>query len=194
MKRKIRLVFLVLVIVVITASAISFSGFTYIDTNAVVDYYDCVERQGDIETYFTTINGIKTENYYSVRYENGEVVQTYPSMISLAKIILPIRVFETSEPPQNRIISGNNYNLVELVYSQIMYINLNNRMVPVETNIYNYKFDGLSEYKGLYILNSDNELVMYNDGYSELTICYNLYDGSEIDYATLNSYERIIGY
>lgn len=194
MKTKIKLIFLVLAIIAVIFSAVSFSAFSFIDTNAIVDYYGYAERLGDIETYFTTINGIKTENYYSVQYENGEIIKTFSPMVPLAKIILPIRVFETNEPPQTRVINGNTFNLVKCVYSQIMYYNLNKRMVPVETNIYCYKFDGLSEYKGAYVLNSDNELVIPNDGYVGFEICYNLYDGSEINYSTLNKYERIIGY
>lgn len=195
MKTKIKLIFLVLAIIAVITASISFSGFSYTDRNAVIEYYAVVDKfNEEHERHYTTINGIKSESYYDVFYENGEIWQINYSQSNIAKIILPIRVFETNEPPQTRVINGNTFNLVKCVYSQIMYYNLNKRMVPVETNIYCYKFDGLSEYKGVYVLNSDNELVIPNDGYVGFEICYNLYDGSEINYSTLNKYERIIGY
>lgn len=131
--------------------------------------YDYVFKLGEnTERFYKTINGIITDDYYDVIYENGEILKINKSRNNITEIVLPIKLYKSATPAQSIIKYGEKYNFYNS-FQETMYLNINNIMTPIE---FNYNFYEYNDF--------ENTIADFK--------CYNLNDGSEIDYSIINFY------
>jgi len=129
-------------------------------------YIDIMDIGNNIVRYCKKINGIRTDDFYDFMYdESGELWNISHSKNTIAdQEILPIIILQTEEAKTSEFFN-NNYFTLSKSNRIIKYRNINNIMTPVEINFNNYEDE-----KGY--------------GYQDVK-CYNLYDGSEIDFADI---------